>query len=414
MKQVLFIAYNFPPHGGAGVQRSLKFVKYLPDFGWRPLVISTTADAALIQDPTLLDDLPANTFIKRIPGFSIARLQTQAERYQLQKAAVLANVLLQVPDTVRFWARRAYTECLQLIHDEKPELIYTTSGPYSAHLLGRWLRAKTGVPWLADFRDPWSKNLLMPYPPGYRWLNAQIERRVLATADRVVCVSQPWLDDLQQNLGREPEKFTVIPNGYDDADIQPLPSPEPHERFTIMHLGTFYRNRRPDQTIAAVRHLISSGRVPVEQLRVVFIGRNARDQVPDEPPFETVDYVPHKELDTYRQQADVLLLILATSADNVGNHSGKLFEYIASNRPILGILPPGGVAEELINETQTGLAVDGDVKAIADGIESLYQRWKSGAMSWQPNWDIIQQYTRRHLTHKLATEFNILLEEKNP
>ncbi|MCB0037797.1 MAG: hypothetical protein KDE51_27380, partial [Anaerolineales bacterium] len=146
MRRVLFIAYNFPPHGGAGVQRSLKFVKYLPDFGWQPLVVSTTADAALIKDPTLLNDLPPNTLVKRIRGFSIARLQTQAERYKLQKAAVLANVLLQIPDTVRFWARQAYTECLQLIQDEKPDLIYTTSGPYSAHLLGRWLRLKTGLP----------------------------------------------------------------------------------------------------------------------------------------------------------------------------------------------------------------------------------------------------------------------------
>jgi len=411
MRSVLFISYNFPPHGGPGVQRSLKFVKYLPRFGWRPLVITTTAESAQVRDPTLFDDVPADTFIARFPGFSIHRLQQAAKRYKLDKAVVLANILLQLPDAARWWASSARHGVLEIVRRERPDLIYSTSGPYSAHLLGRWLRRRTGLPWLADFRDPWSKNLLMPYPPGYRWLNARLERRVLATADRIACVSQPWLSELQRNLRHDADKFVVLTNGYDDADTKPLARRPPHDCFTIVHYGTFYRNRRPDHIVSAVRELVHNGRIPVEQLRLVFIGSNARDVVPDEPPFELVGYLPHRQLDAYREAADLLLLILSPTRDNIGNHSGKIFEYIAANRPILAVVPPGGVAEELICATRTGHPVGGDSTAIARAIETLYFQWKDSTTEWNPNWEVIRQYTRVRITRRLAHEFDIMVQK---
>ncbi len=403
--KVLFIAYNFPPHGGAGVQRSLKFVKYLPELGWQPLVVTTTANASLVQDSSLLNDIPSQTPIIRIPGFSISRLQTQAIKYHLGRAVVGLNVLLQLPDATRFWAHQARKTVGRLIEEEKPQLIYTTSGPYSSHLLGLWAREQFKIPWFADFRDPWSKNLLLPYLPGYRTINRQIERRVLATADRIACVSEPWLMDLQANLGCCTEKFMVLTNGYDDADIQPFPLTTTAQ-FTLTHIGSFYRNRRPDKIIAAIKQLIASNRIPASKLRVLFVGKNARQHIPFEPPFITHDYIPHKQLDQIRQQSDAFLLILATSPENIGNHSGKLFEYIASNRPILGIVPSGGVAQQLITETKTGIAISDETDMITQAIEKLYYQWESRRVSWDPDWDKIQQYTRRHLTTQLATTFN--------
>lgn len=412
LHSVLFVAYNFPPHGGAGVQRSVKFVKYLPCFGWQPLVLTTTADASHVQDPSLWHDLPSDLPVWRTPGFSIARLQARLAHYHLEKAAVAVNLLLQVPDAARFWASRTRSAVAQIVESEMPELIYTTSGPYSSHLLGMWARHQFGIPWFADFRDPWSQNLLIPYLPGYRALNRRIERQVLASADRVACVSEPWLDDLRANLGVHPEKFLVLPNGYDEADVQPLPSPAKTDRFTLMHLGSFYRNRRPDVLLEAVKLLIGSCRIPVSDLRVVFIGGNARRHIPDVPPYQAMDYVPHRDLARFRAQASAFALVLATSPENVGNHSGKLFEYLASNRPILGVVPPGGVAEQLIVETRTGIAVNGDAKAVADAIETLYHEWRSGAPDWDPNWDLIRQYNRRNLTERLAAEFDGLLRSR--
>ncbi|MDY7079290.1 MAG: glycosyltransferase family 4 protein [Chloroflexota bacterium] len=409
MKRVLFITYNFPPHGGAGVQRSLKFVKYLPKFDWQPLILTTTADASPVQDFSLLDDVPKGAPVWRVPGFSIARLQARLARHKLDKLAVALNLLLQVPDATRFWAQSTHTTISQIIQNERPQIIYTTSGPYSNHLAGMWAQRRFHIPWFADFRDPWSQNLLMPYLPGYRALNRRIERQVLAEADRVACVSEPWLDDLWKNLGEQPEKFIVLPNGYDETDIHPLPMPAKTDRFTLTHLGSFYRNRRPDALIQAVKLLVGSGRIPMSEIHVLFIGKNVRHSVPDAPPFDAQDYVAHKELHRFRGQTSAFLLILATSPDNIGNHSGKLFEYLASNRPILGIVPPGGVAEQLIKETRSGITVGGDVHAIADAIETLYRQWESGASDWNPNRDLIRQYTRRNLTARLAAEFDRLV-----
>ncbi len=219
-------------------------------------------------------------------------------------------------------------------------------------------------------------------------------------------VSQPWLAGLQANLGTDPEKFIRLPNGFDDADIRPLPYPEQGGQFTLTHLGSFYRNRRPDPVITAVKQLIKSGRIPESALRLLFIGKNARQFVPQEAPFEIHDYVPHKALEQFRRQSHALLLILATSAGNMGNHSGKLFEYMASNRPILAIVPPGGVAQAVIEESRTGIAVDGDIEAIAGAIETLYRQWKQGMAEWSPDWEIINRYTRRNLTRRLALTFN--------
>jgi glycosyltransferase involved in cell wall biosynthesis len=413
-KKVLFVAYNFPPHGGAGIQRSTKFVKYLPRFGWWPLVITTTSDATLIKDYSLMHDISQNASIYRIPGFSIARLQRKAKRIRLDKIIIGLNLLLQLPDATRFWAKNTHSLLKRLIEQERPDLIYTTSGPYSSHLVGLWVKRKYMIPWLADFRDPWSTNLLVPYLPGYKALNRRLERKVLNAADRVICVSDPWLDDLRSNCDDKQDKFVTITNGYDEDDIKFLSQPTKHEKFTITHVGTFYTNRQPDRLVCAVKLLIGENRINVDKLCMIFVGKNARAKIPALDPFEAYDYVPHDELTEYYSDTDTLLLILATSPENIGNYSGKIYEYIASNRPILAIVPKSGVAQKLIEETRTGIAVDGNVEAIAAAIEQMYHQWQAGFPDWNPDWDIIRQYSRRKLTEKLAAEFDKMVAEAKP
>ncbi|HUV12587.1 MAG TPA: glycosyltransferase family 4 protein [Acidobacteriota bacterium] len=407
-RDAVFVAYNFPPHGGGGVQRSLKFVKYLPEFGWRPTVLTSSVDSGGVQDPNLLREIPPGIELHRVPAPSIRRLQTRCEAWKLGKPVSLLNLILQVPDADLLWALKARRTLDTIIREKRPELIYTTSGPYSSHLLGLWATSRYPIPWFADFRDPWSKNLVVPYLPGYRAINCMLERRVLARATRVACVSQPWLDDLQGTLGREAGKFILLPNGYDETDIEPLPSRRDSEKFTLTHLGSFYRNRRPFQLIEAVENLLSRKRIPTSQLRIVFVGKNARKYVPSRLPYEACDYVPHRELDRFRQATNVFLLILDTSEKNRGNYSGKVYELLAVNRPILAIVPKKGVAHQLIEETRTGVAITGDKTEIADAIERLYLQWKNGNGTWNPNWRVIHQYQRRKITAKLAEQFNQL------
>jgi glycosyltransferase involved in cell wall biosynthesis len=408
MRRVLFVAYNYPPHGGAGVQRSLKFSKYLPKYGWQPIVLTTTVDANPIQDYSLLSDIPDNTKIYRIPGFSIARLQSKAKKYKLDRFVVFLNLILQIPDAYRFWAKNAFSASSKILSKDKPEVIYTTSGPYSTHFVGLQLKNKYHIPWLADFRDPWNTNLITPYLPGYRTLNKILERKVINNADRVVCVSEPWLENIKSNSRKNLNKFILIENGYDEDDIKLSSFPNYSDKFTITHIGSFYRNRKPIEFIKAVENLIGSNLIPIDEFRIIFIGKNIKGLIPKYAPFESYQYVAHKYLLKFRIQTTLFLLILNTSPENKGNYSGKIYEYIAANRPILGIVPKGGVAEDLIQKTNTGICVNGNSDEIAKAILILYQKWKRHSWDWRPKRQIIQQFTRRKMTAKLAHELNII------
>ena len=410
-RRVLFLAYNFPPHGGPGVQRSLKFVKYLPEFGWEPIVISAAPEASLILDSTLQEDIPPGIQIRRLPAFSIQRMLADATSLGLKKAAVLLNLLLQIPDPGIFWAFKVRQAARELIDAYQPELIYSTSGPNSSHLAARWIHQDTGLPWLADFRDPWSENLVIPYLPGYRQLNRWLERRVLATANRVVCVSKPWLADLQANLGSQPDKFVMIPNGYDPDDLPEPARPDRGSIFTITHTGTLYRNRHPEGFLEAVQRLLGDGQLDPGKIRMRFIGRDSSKNIPQAEYFATIDYLPHSQMLNYLHSTHVLLLLLDTAPENVGNYSGKIYEYIAANRPVLGIVPPGGVAQKLIESTRTGLAVTNDPEQIAAAIMRLYRDWQAGFSEFEPDWSEIRKYSRRNLTARLAEEINGLLSQ---
>lgn len=411
LRKVLFIAYNFPPHGGAGVQRSLKFVKYLPEFGWQPLVVSAAANASRLQDASLCADIPPSVAVFRVPAFSVSRLIERARRRRLEKLAVALNLLLQIPDAGVFWARAARRVVGEVIEREQPAAIYTTSGPYSAHLLGKWVKTQYGLPWLADFRDPWSANLLLPYLPGYRALNRRLERGVLAAADRVTCVSQTWLAGLQNNLGGQREKFIALPNGYDESDIQPEPLSAQGKHFVITHLGSFYRNRKPTVFLQAIEYLRQSDEIPLADLCVRFIGKNSAGAAPSRPPYEMIDYLPHHELGRYRAETNVFLLLLDASPANAGNLSGKIYEYIASNRPILAVAPEGGEARALITETRSGVCAAENPAEIAAWLVELYRQWREPTGVWQPDWEAIHRYTRRNLTGRLAQILNHMAGE---
>lgn len=410
--KVVFVAYSFPPHSGAGVHRSLKFVKYLPEFGWRPLVVTSGLHDGDGLDWSLAKQIPVSTPVHRVPGFSIRKLRARCSRWGLGKAATLLNLVLQTPDTALFWARNCRSLVLELVAAEKPDLIFTTSPPGSSHLLGLWARSRFGIPWFADFRDPWSGNLVVPYLPGYRRLNRRLERKVLAKADRVACVSDPWLDDLQANLGAWSGKFLTLPNGYDETDVAALPLPDESQPFTLTHIGSFYRNRRPESVVQAVKTLVRQGRIPEKDLRVVFVGRDAPSTVRCGGPFESVGYVPHNQLEPYRRRTDALLVILDASAENRGNCSGKLYECLACNRPILAVATPGGAAHQVIQESRTGVAVKDDVASIANAIERLYLARRGGNAQWDPDWSVIERHTRRKLTGRLAAEFDRLVAER--
>jgi glycosyltransferase involved in cell wall biosynthesis len=234
-KRVLMIASAFPPTGGPGVQRSAKFAKYLPQCGWDPVVISANGDADLPRDESLLADLPAGLPVHRLTGCDPRPALRALRRSAGPLAGKLAwrgerliNRLLagMYPDRLVCWALRAFPRCRRLIDAHDVAVIYSTYSPASNHLLGWWLHAATGLPWVADFRDLWTDDY--GYAPASRWrywLDRALESAVLARADAVIAVSPGQRDLLAARVPQASAKFVTITNGFDASDLGPLPIP---------------------------------------------------------------------------------------------------------------------------------------------------------------------------------------------
>ena len=400
-KTVLVFVHDFPPAGGAGVQRVLKFVKYLPDFGWRSVVITATPESYTVIDGTLAGDIPADTPILRVPSFDPNRLRPRFERLWLGKALSLFNAALFLPDAALTWAFRARPVVQSAIQEYQPAVIFSSALPASAHMLGLWTHRTTGLPWVADFRDPWSESQLLPYLPGYRDINRQMESQVLAATNRITTVSPP-LTEMFGRLAHDGSKVMLIENGYDETDVVSLPPPHTR-RFTITYTGEFSRIHGPDAFIAAVDKLVAAGQIPLDDLRVTFAGKDTAKFVPDRPPFEQLGYLKHDELNPLRRDSDLLLLILADRPQSSGTYSGKIFEYLGCNRPTLAITGPDNVAAQLITP-RAGTATGHSPDEIAAAVLGYYQGWKSGVFDYAPDWDIIQHFTRRNLTGLLAEQ----------
>lgn len=409
MKRALFITYNFPPCGGPSVQRSLKFIKYLPALGWQPVVITTTPKAYFVRDSSLERDIPPDIPVYRQAAWDINTWRTAFERLKLSKLHALLNTLLSLPDAAVFWARAARSVVQHAIGTHRPSIIYSTSGPYSAHLLGLWTKRTFDLPWVADFRDPWSKNRLIRYPPGYRALNRRMEYRVLQAADHIVTVSEPIAQDLVCLKKGASAPISVIPNGYDPDDVSPLPQTET-SKFTLTYTGKFTRLRQPDRLVAAVVSLVDAGQIPVDKIELLFAGSNLDAFIPDSPPFIKLGYIPHNELGELWRRSTMLLLVQDPSPENRGAYSAKLFEYLATNRPVFAVTSPSSVSADLIRDVKAGVVVSHDVSEIKTVLLECYHSWDNGMLNHSPNWEVIHRFSRPELSRRLVEIFQQLVE----
>jgi len=411
MRPVLFVAYYYPPAGGVAVQRSLKFAKYLPEFGWQPVVLTTTPGAYPARDESLWSDVPENTPIYRVKSYDINGLRGRASRWGAGKLLSALNLALMLPDAALFWSYLARGAVRRILDQHAPALVYSSSWPASAHLLARWVKVTYGLPWVADFRDPWSENQRMRILPGYRRLHRRLERQVLHDCDRIVTVSEPLAERFQRLAGPGAEDVLVIENGYDDSDIAILPPPRT-DRFTITYTGSFSALHSPAAFVAAIDLLLTNQRIPQEQMRVLIAGPNLEAHIPSRPPFELLGPVPYHSLSALRQQSDLMLLVINEGPEHAGTYGSKLFEYLGSNRPVLALAGREGVAARLIEQARAGAVLPHDPAAIAEAVLGYYQRWQEGHFDHAPDWAVIQRYTRRNLAARLAAEFDRLAADR--
>lgn len=434
MKKVLLVTYYFPPSGGPGVQRVLKFVKYLPQFGWHPVVLTVQDGDFPARDESLLDEIPEDATVYRTKIFEPYRLYRKLtgrpanapvdvenipqERKRKSMAETLASFIRStffIPDARIGWYPYAVPQGLEIIRKEKIDAVYSSSPPYTTAIIAQKLHRKTGVPWLAGFRDPWTGFLSTP---RRWWLPRSIDRYLEHSAfNDADCIEGAWKGILKDIMDKEPDidcqKLFYLPNGFDSEDYPAIPSSR-NEKFTVTYTGSMYGKRNPKTFLQAIEELVSEGKVNPETMQVKFIGRFGSEvnemfqSSPLHKSIRVVPYLPHSESVKELLRADALLLVVDEVDGSEEIVPGKVFEYIGARRPIIALAPQGAIAE-LIRETQSGfIAPNRDLSAIKSAFLECYTKYGYHRQEFQPNPAAITKYERREITRHLAALLDLL------
>lgn len=416
MKKVLIITYYFPPSGGAGVQRWLKMIKYLPQHGVQPVVLTVDPQYASYPqcDVSLLADVSPQLTVYRTQTREVLKAyQKMSPQHEIphtgfsneqnptfwQKIARFIRGNFFLPDPRRGWNRYAYQKAVQIIEQEGIDTVITTSPPHSTQLIGLQLKKNfKHIYWIADLRDPWSQLFYNQYLYQTRLakrLNLWYEQQVLLHADRVITVSadcarsfmSPKLPNLQVD---------ILPNGYDAADFVHVKPMDNGGKLVLSYVGVLGAEYGIDSLLEALR---KPNLPPHLQLRLVGqvspIVQEKLQNLPCE--VELVPYVSHQKAVEYMCSADVLLLCIPQMPHNKGILTGKLFEYMAAHKPILLIGPPDGDAAKLIQDLGIGLCADYDANAVYACLQVLL----NGTFQ-MPDVGAVSAYSRQQITQQLA------------
>lgn len=423
MKKVLIITYYWPPGGGAGVQRWLKFVKYLPQFGWDPVVLTVDPEYATYPatDNSLEKDIPENIKVYRtratdwfriynrdksnIPSAGFASNKDDSLKGKISRF-VRGNFF--IPDPRTGWNKYAFQKACEIIRKENIKHIITTSPPHSTQLIGLRLRKKfSGIRWIADLRDPWTRiyyynKFYKTYPA--RKLDSFYEKKVLKTADSLITVGQS-VKEAYCNLAEGIEsKFSIIENGYDPEDFTGL-LPEIPEKPTLTYVGTISDAYPINGLISAVKILINenikyrfrfAGSIP-DEIKDLLI-----KEIPESFP-EFISYLDHRKALELMMKSSVLVLIIPDHESKKGIITGKLFEYMASTKPVLCLGPVDGDAAAIIEKAQAGKTFGYyDIKGISDFLRNAV------TTKFAVNTDAVKEYSRINLTGKIVYLLNSL------
>lgn len=420
MRKVLVITYYWPPAGGPGVQRWLKFVKYLRDFGVEPVLYIPENPHYPLLDESFLQDIPDDLKIykhsikepyriasilssKKTKRISSGIIQTKNQSF-LEKTLLWIRGNLFIPDARKFWVKPSVIFLKGVLEKEGIDTIITTGPPHSVHLIGYYLKKSISLKWIADFRDPWTtigyhKKLKLTSSAEKK--HKQLEFDVLNTADKIIVTSKITKQEFQE-LTNKPIK--VITNGF-DGDI--AASHNLDSKFTIAHIGSLLSGRNPRNLWKVLSDLVNENIDFKIALQLRFIGVVSEEILASIAEFglqdfiEIVGYVSHQEALAYQKSSQVLLLVEIDSQDTIGIIPGKLFEYMAAKRPILGVGPRNWEVAGIIDETETGRIFDyADDIALKNVLLNWFQDFQKEEL--QISSGNIEQYSRRELTRKLV------------
>lgn len=424
-KRLLLITYYWPPCGGVAVQRWLQHVKYLGEFGWDVVVYTVENADYPSRDEALLKEVPNNVEIIRQPiwePYGIYRKLTgrkAGEQMQsafnvedkqpslIQRVAVWVRSNFFIPDARKYWIKPSVKFLLDWLEDNPVDVIVTNGTPHSCHVIGLTLKESfPEVPWLADFRDPWTGIdyfSTLPLSTRARALHKRLEKAVMERADLVTTVSWTWQKDFENISGRQ--NVGVVTNGYNAPQYTEEISPDTD--FSLYHTGVLGKDRNYPALWLALQALIAEEDGFAADFRLVLIGENdgaVGHSLRKHGLLEYVDrhsFLPHAEVIRRIQGGQLLLLLINQSDDAPGRLPSKLYEYLGAQRPVLAVSPLRGDAARILAETQAGeMFLSDEETAIRDYVRKQYHAWKNGAM--EASTQEIDAYSRYRTTEKMA------------
>ena len=413
--KVLIITYYWPPAGGSGVQRWLKFVKYLQEFGIEPVVYTVENANYLKQDASLLNEVPKGIEILKQPIWEPTALLFWKKSKQQTKG--ISNVSkggflsfirgnFFIPDPKVFWVKPSVSYLQKYLDNHTIDVIISTGPPHSTHLIAEKLHQKNTVKWLADFRDPWSD---LYYNKDFNQLafaknkNKRLEERILRNSDCILTVS----NSLKEELEKTAKKVEVITNGFDD-EFSASNNVILDTKFSISYIGLLPKQSNPKLLFKVLKGLCKESEIFKKDLKLNFIGDISEEVKVEilanklDENTDFVGYVSHQEAIAYQNKSQVLLLLIPNVKNNKGILTGKLFEYLKAKRPILAIGPEKGDLATILQETNSGVIVNFDAEEkLKLEIVALYQKYKEDKLT--VNFNNIEKYHRKELTKKLAS-----------
>lgn len=425
MKKALIITYYWPPAGGSGVQRWLKFVKYFRDFGIEPIVYTVENPNYPILDESLQNDVPENVEVLKLPIWEpnnvlsfFGKKKTESAGFLNPNPSFLGKMLQNVranyfiPDARMFWIKPSVNYLKKYLSENKIDVVITTGPPHSLHLIGLKLKQHLNIKWIADFRDPWTEiDYFHQLPLSEKAIKKHhyLEQEVLKNADAVLVVGKTMKENY---VDFNPNTFTIT-NGFDGeiADSKEVLD----AKFTLTHIGLMNADRNAKMLWEVLAEICEERESFKQDFQLKLIGKLDPSVLNDiskyklENNVEIINYLSHKEVIQFQKKAQVLLLVVNDVPSAKGIITGKIFEYLMAKRPILAIAPTRGDLAEILNSTNAGVTIDfEDREQLKTNIVNLYSQFKKGELEVDSK--NIEQFHRKQLTKKVAEIINRITE----
>lgn len=433
MKRVLIITYYWPPSGGAGVQRWLKFAKYLRDFGWEPVIYTPENPEAPANDESLFLDIPEHieviktpikepyTLYKKFVGrakddkIKTGFLSEKEVPSLMEEISVWIRGNFFIPDARKFWINPSIKFLKKYLKSSPVDAMISTGPPHSMHLIALGVKKQFKIPWLADFRDPWTHIDFYDKLKLQKFADRKhkgLEQDVLKNADKVVTVSWNWAKDFQ-DLGAH--NVEVITNGYDEDDFR-RSAATLSDKFEMIHIGSMNADRNPEVLWTVLGEFCKKDPSFKKDLVIKLIGQSDIQVLKSieknglEKNFQTEGYMSHQAVIEYAGRARLFLLPLNKTPNVNGIIPGKLFEYLGLNRPVLCIGPPEGDSAKILREAKAGIVINFDDRvAMAKTIGDLWKEFQAGSIAHLPDSKSIEQFTRKNLTKRIGNLLNEMI-----